>query len=137
MPGLHSKGTVDQLNRLVTNMDGQKDRLDASLQKAPENYRKLVRTGSYGSFFNYYICELKWRVTDLQGRTAEFPWVKQEREVHRALMLKYRGNKLIRTGFMGVVLAILIVLVGPFTRDVDVAGRRRSGIRRSSPTPVA
>ena len=27
-------------------------------------------------------------------------------------MLKYRGNKLIRTGFMGVVLAILIVLVG-------------------------
>src|ERR1700754_423980 len=72
------KGTVDQLNRLVTNMDGQKDRLDASLQKAPENYRKLVRTGSYGSFFNYYICELKWRVTDLQGRTAEFPWIKQE-----------------------------------------------------------
>ncbi len=72
------KGTVDQLNRLVTNMDGQKDRLDSALQKAPENYRKLIRTGSYGSFFNYYICELKWRVTDLQGRTAEFPWIKQE-----------------------------------------------------------
>ena len=27
-------------------------------------------------------------------------------------MLKYRGNKLIRTGFIGVVLSILIVLVG-------------------------
>ncbi len=27
-------------------------------------------------------------------------------------MLKYRGNKLIRTGFMGVILAILIVLIG-------------------------
>jgi len=27
-------------------------------------------------------------------------------------MLKYRGNKLVRTGFLGVVLAILIVLVG-------------------------
>ena len=107
------KGTVDQLNRLVTNMDLQKDRLDTALQKAPENYRKLIRTGSYGSFFNYYICELKWRVTDLQGRTAEFPWIKQRRrEVRRALMLKYRGNKLIRTGFMGVVLAILIVLIG-------------------------
>ena len=72
------KGTVDQLNRLVTTMDGQKDRLDASLQKAPENYRKLVRTGSYGSFFNYYICQLTWRVTDLQGRTAEFPWIRQD-----------------------------------------------------------
>jgi len=71
-------GTVEQLNRLVTNMDGQKDRLDTALQKAPENYRKLVRTGSYGSFFNYYICELKWRVTDLQGRTAEFPMMRQD-----------------------------------------------------------
>ncbi|OBB03927.1 mammalian cell entry protein [Mycobacteriaceae bacterium 1482268.1] len=72
------KGTVDQLNRLVINMDGQKDRLDTALVKAPGNYHKLIRTGSYGSFFNYYICELKWRVTDLQGRTAEFPWLKQD-----------------------------------------------------------
>jgi len=71
-------GTVDQLTRLATNLDFQKDRLDTSLQKAPENYRKLIRSGSYGSFFNYYICELKWRVTDLQGRTAQFPWLKQE-----------------------------------------------------------
>jgi phospholipid/cholesterol/gamma-HCH transport system substrate-binding protein len=71
-------GTIDELSRLADNLDGQKDRLDTSLQKAPENYRKLTRTGSYGSFFNYYICELKWRVTDLQGRTAVFPWIKQE-----------------------------------------------------------
>ncbi|HEX9833347.1 MAG TPA: MCE family protein [Mycobacterium sp.] len=71
-------GTVDQLSVLATNLDLQKDRLDTSLKKAPENYRKLIRTGSYGSFFNYYICELKWRVTDLQGRTAVFPWIKQE-----------------------------------------------------------
>jgi len=71
-------GTIDQLNRLAPNLDLQKDRLDTSLAKAPENYRRLIRTGSYGSFFNYYICELKWRVTDLQGRTAVFPWIKQE-----------------------------------------------------------
>lgn len=71
-------GTVDELSRLAVNLDGQKDRVDTGLQKAPENYRKLTRTGSYGSFFNYYICELKWRVTDLQGRTAVFPWIKQE-----------------------------------------------------------
>ncbi len=71
-------GTVDELSRLATHLDIQKDRLDTSLQKAPDNYRKLVRTGAYGSFFNYYICELKWRVTDLQGRTAVFPWIKQE-----------------------------------------------------------
>ena len=71
-------GTVDELSRLSTHLDVQKDRIDTSLQKAPENYRKLIRTGAYGSFFNYYICELKWRVTDLQGRTAVFPWIRQE-----------------------------------------------------------
>ena len=71
-------GTIDELDRLATHLDLQKDRIDTSLQKAPENYRKLIRTGSYGSFFNYYICELKWRVTDLQGRTAVFPWIRQE-----------------------------------------------------------
>ncbi len=71
-------GTIDQLNRLAPNLDNQKDRLDTALKKAPENYRKLVRTGAYGSFFNYYICGLSLRFTDLQGRTVVFPWIKQE-----------------------------------------------------------
>ena len=37
-------------------------------------------------------------------------------------MLKYRGNRLIRTGFIGVVLAVLIVLIGLSPRDIDVDG---------------
>ncbi|MBV8350539.1 MAG: MCE family protein [Mycolicibacterium sp.] len=71
-------GTIDQLNRLAPLLDDHKDRLDTALKKAPDNYRKLVRTGAYGSFFNYYICGLSLRVTDLQGRTAVFPWLRQE-----------------------------------------------------------
>jgi phospholipid/cholesterol/gamma-HCH transport system substrate-binding protein len=70
-------GTVDQLNRLAPLLDDQKVLLDTGLQKAPENYRKLVRLGAYGSFVNYYICGLNLRLTDLQGRTAVFPWIKQ------------------------------------------------------------
>jgi len=71
-------GTVDQLNRLAPLLDGDKDRLDAALQKAPENYRKLVRLGSYGSWINYYVCAIGFRASDLEGRTVVFPWVKQE-----------------------------------------------------------
>ncbi|KHO21234.1 MCE family protein [Mycolicibacterium setense] len=70
--------TVDQLNRLAPALDSDKDLIDSALQKAPENYRKLARIGSYGSFFNYYLCGVTWRVSDLQGRTAVFPWIKQE-----------------------------------------------------------
>ena len=46
-------------------------------RRMPGNYRKLARLGAYGSFIQYYICGITLRVTDLQGRTAEFPWIKQ------------------------------------------------------------
>lgn len=71
-------GTVDELSRLAPLLDDQKGLLEASLQRAPDNYRKLVRLGAYGSWINYYICELSVRVSDLQGRTAVFPFIKQD-----------------------------------------------------------
>ncbi len=71
-------GTVDQLNRVAPLLVQDQDRIDAQLQKTPDNLRKLIRLGSYGSWVNYYICGLNFRATDLQGRTAVFPWIKQE-----------------------------------------------------------
>jgi phospholipid/cholesterol/gamma-HCH transport system substrate-binding protein len=70
-------GTVDQLNRLAPLIDDDKDRLSAALGRAPENYRKLARLGAYGSFIQYYICGISFRASDLQGRTVQFPWIKQ------------------------------------------------------------
>jgi phospholipid/cholesterol/gamma-HCH transport system substrate-binding protein len=69
-------GTVNQLNRLAPLLDQDKDRLDVALQKAPENFRKLARLGAYGSFIQFYVCGMSVRVSDLQGRTAVFPWLK-------------------------------------------------------------
>jgi phospholipid/cholesterol/gamma-HCH transport system substrate-binding protein len=70
-------GTIDQLSRLAPLLDQDKELLDISIQKAPANYRKVVRLGSYGSWINQYLCGLSLRVSDLQGRTAYFPWVVQ------------------------------------------------------------
>jgi phospholipid/cholesterol/gamma-HCH transport system substrate-binding protein len=70
-------GTIDQLNRLAPLLDQGKGLLDSALQKAPENFRKLARTGAYGSFVNYYLCGISIRATDLQGRTVVAPWLKQ------------------------------------------------------------
>ena len=70
-------GTVDQLARLAPLLNQDKETLDIALQKAPKNYRKLVRLGSYGSWINQYLCGMSARVTDLQGRTAYFPWILQ------------------------------------------------------------
>jgi phospholipid/cholesterol/gamma-HCH transport system substrate-binding protein len=70
-------GVVDELSRLAPILDRDKDRVDRALVKAPENYRKLTRLGAYGSFIQMYVCGMSVRVTDLEGRTAVFPWLKQ------------------------------------------------------------
>ena len=50
-----------------------------ALQKAPENYRKLARLGVVRQLGSTSTsAALPIRVTDLQGRTAVFPWFKQE-----------------------------------------------------------
>ncbi len=72
------RGDVAQLNRMAPLLYEGRDRVDAALKKAPENYRKMIRTGAYGSVLNWYVCELSWRVTDFQNRTVVAPWFKQE-----------------------------------------------------------
>jgi phospholipid/cholesterol/gamma-HCH transport system substrate-binding protein len=71
-------GTVDQLNRLAPALDAKKDRVDTMLGKLTDDYRKLARIGSYGSFINYYVCSISVRASDLQGRTTVFRVVSQE-----------------------------------------------------------
>lgn len=70
-------GTINELARVATLLDQGKDRMDVAIQRLPGNYRKLARLGAYGSFIQYYLCGVTMRVTDLQGRTAVFPWIKQ------------------------------------------------------------
>jgi len=67
-------GTVEQLRRLAPALDDDKDRLDAALQKAPRNFRKLVRLGVFGATIPYFLCEITIRGTDLSGKTVIAPW---------------------------------------------------------------
>ncbi|MGW5071796.1 MCE family protein [Rhodococcus sp. NPDC004095] len=71
-------GTVDELARLAPLIDDDKARLDSALEKAPENFRKLVRLGAYGNFIQYYICAVTVRLNDSSGAVVEMPWIKQE-----------------------------------------------------------
>ena len=70
--------SIDELHRLAPLVDNDLDRLDATIQRLPEIYRKLARVGSYGAWFPYYICGISFRASDLEGRTVVFPWIKQE-----------------------------------------------------------
>lgn len=70
--------TVDQLNRLAPNLDQEKGRLDTALQKAPENYRKLVRIGSYGNFLQLFLCSVTLRLNDPTGKVIVLPTLKPD-----------------------------------------------------------
>jgi phospholipid/cholesterol/gamma-HCH transport system substrate-binding protein len=72
-------GTVDQLNRLAPLLDDGKGLIDAHLQRLPANLRKLVRLGSYGAWYNYYLCGILVRATtvDPSSRPVFFPWIMQ------------------------------------------------------------
>jgi len=69
-------GTIDQLNRLAPNLAQEKDRVDTALQKAPENYRKLVRVGSYGNFLQLFLCGVTLRLNDPTGKVLVLPTLK-------------------------------------------------------------
>lgn len=71
-------GTIDQVKRLAEYLDADKATFDATIQRLPTIYRKLARVGSYGAFFPYYICGITFRASDLEGRTVQFPWIRQE-----------------------------------------------------------
>ncbi|WP_277832513.1 MCE family protein [Speluncibacter jeojiensis] len=61
-------GTLGQLDASLTPVVNHRDEFDGLLQRMPGNYRKLVRTGAYGSFFNFYLCGLQIKVTGADGR---------------------------------------------------------------------
>ncbi|MBO0854916.1 MAG: mammalian cell entry protein, partial [Nocardia sp.] len=71
-------GTVEQLGRLTPQLDQDKGKIDSALQKAPENLRKMARTGSYGNFIQYYICAITIRVNDPTGKVIQLPWIKTD-----------------------------------------------------------
>jgi len=66
-------GTIDQLNKVAPNLENDKDRVDAALQKSPRNYRKLARLGVFGATIPYFLCQLEIRGTDLSGKTVLAP----------------------------------------------------------------
>jgi phospholipid/cholesterol/gamma-HCH transport system substrate-binding protein len=72
-------GTIDQLNRVAPLLDDGKDLIGAHLARLPEDYRKLARLGSYGAWYNYYLCGILGRATTLDPSSSPvfFPWIMQ------------------------------------------------------------
>ncbi|MGC5255610.1 MCE family protein [Gordonia sp. DT218] len=70
-------GSIDQLSRLAPNLTHDMPTLERAIQRSPGNFRKLVRTGTYGNFIQYYVCAVSVRVSDPSGKVVTLPWIEQ------------------------------------------------------------
>ena len=66
-------GTIDELGRTATVLDDNSDTLDSVVTQLPDAYARLVRLGSYGSFFNFYLCAVQVKVTGPDGKPLFSP----------------------------------------------------------------
>jgi phospholipid/cholesterol/gamma-HCH transport system substrate-binding protein len=53
---------ISRLRQVVATLDRHRDEIDNSLQILPIKLAKIGRTASYGSWFNFYLCNFKGRV---------------------------------------------------------------------------
>lgn len=67
------QGTIAELGRTATVLDDNRDSLNAVLTQIPEAYQRLNRVGSYGSFFNFYLCSVQVKVTGPDGQPLSSP----------------------------------------------------------------
>lgn len=72
-PDLQS--TLAEANRTATQLQMGEDDINWVLERLPEAYRKLIRVGSYGSFFQMYVCSanLKFSAPDGQEIVVRTP----------------------------------------------------------------
>ncbi|SNT50475.1 MCE family protein [Rhodococcoides kyotonense] len=69
---------IAQANRTATQLDLGKDNIDAVLTRLPSDYKKLIRVGSYGSFFQFYLCSNTFKLSGPDGTTLLVPTAKQD-----------------------------------------------------------
>ncbi|BDU04285.1 MCE family protein [Nocardia cyriacigeorgica] len=62
------KNTVQQIDRVATNVNNGSDTVQWVLERLPETYKQLIRIGSYGSFLQLYVCETNFLVDGPDGK---------------------------------------------------------------------
>lgn len=69
------------LRTVTGNLDRKDDQLASILDQLPGHYQSVMPTGSFGNFFNFYLCGLRLRITPESDPTAKpvtTPWINSD-----------------------------------------------------------
>ncbi|CRK53371.1 Mce family protein mce2b [Rhodococcus sp. RD6.2] len=62
------QATIAEANKVATQLVDGQDQIDWVLERLPEAYRTLIRTGAYGSMFQFYTCSVKFKFSGPDGK---------------------------------------------------------------------
>jgi phospholipid/cholesterol/gamma-HCH transport system substrate-binding protein len=66
-------GDIQELGRLSRLLNQNSATLNTVLADSPEAYQRLTAIGRYGSFFNFYLCDIRVALTGPDGQTVTSP----------------------------------------------------------------
>lgn len=69
-PDLQS--TIAETNRVMTQLDLGKDDINTTLERLPSDYKKLIRVGAYGNFFQFFLCANTFKISGPDGTTIRY-----------------------------------------------------------------
>jgi phospholipid/cholesterol/gamma-HCH transport system substrate-binding protein len=64
---------LENLRPLATEFDNRKAEVNEAIEPLAENYLRLNALGSYGAYFNYYICATNLKFTGPAGSDIILP----------------------------------------------------------------
>jgi phospholipid/cholesterol/gamma-HCH transport system substrate-binding protein len=67
------QGVLENLRPLSTELDNRKAEVNQVIEPLAENYLRLNALGSYGSYFNYYICTVRLKFNGPAGSDIFLP----------------------------------------------------------------
>lgn len=69
---------LKQLSAVATTLNKNTDTIQQVLTRLPEHYTKVLRTGSFGNFFNFFLCGVRLKLTDDSNNPIYTPWINSE-----------------------------------------------------------
>lgn len=69
-PDLQS--VIAQTNRAMTQLDLGQDDINRTLERLPSDYKKLIRVGAYGNFFQFFLCANTFKFSGPDGTTIRY-----------------------------------------------------------------
>ena len=72
--------SLDSLRTTAKTLNDSEAMVEKTLRAYPDHYKLVLRTGSFGSFFNFFLCGVKVRLTDEseESNVVSLPWIKSD-----------------------------------------------------------